>query len=245
MIERLMAPGVCAVDMFEDVTGPGDLYPAESALIANAVVTRRREFITARWCARRALAGLGQPATPILPGRHGMPGWPAEVVGSITHCAGFRAAAAARTSEVLALGIDAEPNAPVPERFLEQIALPGELRHVRDLLRVAPEVRWDRLLFSAKEAVYKTWYPWTGQRLRFEDAALSFDRKEGSFTALVRPQSASSPQPSFRRLDGRWLAERGLLLCAITVTTAAAADTPSSGGRNARDPILVDASKSE
>ncbi|MFD9030025.1 4'-phosphopantetheinyl transferase [Streptomyces sp. NPDC059567] len=222
MIERLMPPGVCAVDTFEDVAEPGDLYPAETALIAHAVDTRRREFTTARWCARRALTGLGEPAAPILPGRHGAPGWPAGVLGSITHCAGFRAAAAARTPAVAALGIDAEPNAPVPEGVLESIALPGELRHVRELLRVAPEVRWDRLLFSAKEAVYKTWYPWTGQRLDFEDAALSFERNDGSFTAHVRAPSPSSAHPPVRRLDGRWLAERGLLLSAITVTTAAA-----------------------
>ncbi len=37
MIERLVPSGVCAVDTFEDGAEPGDLYPAEAALIANAV----------------------------------------------------------------------------------------------------------------------------------------------------------------------------------------------------------------
>ncbi|MFD7537820.1 4'-phosphopantetheinyl transferase [Streptomyces sp. NPDC058961] len=229
MIERLVASGVCAVDTSEDVAEPGDLYPAEAALIANAVDVRRREFTTARWCARRALTELGERAAPILPGRHGAPGWPAGVLGSITHCAGFRAAAVARTSAVAALGIDAEPNAPVPDGVLDSIAVPGELRHVRELSRVAPRIHWDRLLFSAKEAVYKTWYPWTGQRLDFADAELSFalEREEGAgaFTAHIRPPRTSSALPPIRRLDGRWLAERGLLLCAITIT----ASTGSTG----------------
>ncbi|MGW4699791.1 4'-phosphopantetheinyl transferase family protein, partial [Streptomyces sp. NPDC004285] len=156
---------------------------------------------------------------PLLPGPHGAPVWPSGVLGSITHCAGFRAAVAARSSTVAALGIDAEPNAPVPEGVLDAIALPDERRHLRELERSRPEVRWDRLLFSAKEAVYKSWYPWTGQRLDFEDASLTFtpgDGTSGGFTARVlppAPRGAALPG----RLEGRWLAERGLLLTAITV----------------------------
>ncbi|MFC8270629.1 4'-phosphopantetheinyl transferase [Streptomyces cinereoruber] len=226
MIERLVPEGVVAVDAFEDVAEPGDLHPEEAALIARAVDTRRREFTTARWCARRALAGLGAPAAPLLPGPHGAPAWPEGVLGSITHCTGFRAAVAARSSAVAALGIDAEPNGPVRDGVLGTIALPGERRHLRELARVEPEVRWDRLLFSAKEAVYKTWYPWTGRRLGFEDAALTFTvetgagdgggRLGGGFTARIlfpAPRPAASPD----RLEGRWLAERGLLLTAIAV----------------------------
>ncbi|MFD8205291.1 4'-phosphopantetheinyl transferase [Streptomyces sp. NPDC059695] len=219
MIERLVPQGVAAVDAFEDVAEPGDLHPEEAALIARAVDTRRREFTTARRCARRALAGLGAPAAPLLPGPHGAPVWPSGFLGSITHCAGFRAAVAARSSTVAALGIDAEPNAPVPEGVLDAIALPDERRHLSELERSRPEVRWDRLLFSAKEAVYKSWYPWTGQRLDFEDASLTFtpdDGTSGGFTARVlppAPRGAALPG----RLEGRWLAERGLLLTAITV----------------------------
>ncbi|MEF9881349.1 4'-phosphopantetheinyl transferase family protein [Streptomyces sp. P9-A4] len=226
MIERLVPESVVAVDAFEDIAEPGDLHPEESALIAKAVDTRRREFTTARRCARQALAALGAPAAPLLPGPHGAPVWPEGTLGSITHCAGFRAAVAARSPGVAALGIDAEPNEPVPDGVLGAIALPGEQRHLRELARAEPEVRWDRLLFSAKEAVYKSWYPWTGQRLRFEDAALTFtldegtddsgSRLRGAFTARILPL-APPGRDLPARLEGRWLAERGLLLTAITV----------------------------
>ncbi|MDV9193607.1 4'-phosphopantetheinyl transferase, partial [Streptomyces sp. SR27] len=66
MIERLVPESVVAVDAFEDIAEPGDLHPEEYALIAKAVDTRRREFTTARRCARQALAALGAPVAPLL-----------------------------------------------------------------------------------------------------------------------------------------------------------------------------------
>nr|WP_245651785.1 hypothetical protein [Streptosporangium amethystogenes] len=108
----------------------------------------RREFTTARWCARDALGHLGYPPMPVLPGAKGAPVWPPGVVGSITHCAGYRAAAVARSGDVATLGIDAEPNKPLPSGILEVITVDEELRRVTDLLRRDPSVRWDRLLFS-------------------------------------------------------------------------------------------------
>src|SRR6202022_3165764 len=92
MIEKLLPHGVVGVEAFEDV--PGELsFPGEESLIVNAVEARRREFITARRCAREALAKLGYAPVPIRAGRKREPLWPAGLVGSITHTTGFRAAA--------------------------------------------------------------------------------------------------------------------------------------------------------
>jgi len=57
MIEKLLPDGVVAVETFEDVPGQQS-FPGEESLVANAVETRRREFITARHCAREALGKL-------------------------------------------------------------------------------------------------------------------------------------------------------------------------------------------
>ena len=43
------------------------------------------------------------------------------------------------------------------------------------LARAVPLTHWGRLLFSAKEAVYKAWYPLTGRWLGFEEARLTID----------------------------------------------------------------------
>ncbi|MET8450833.1 4'-phosphopantetheinyl transferase superfamily protein [Streptomyces sp. NPDC005209] len=216
MIESLLPAEVAAVDTTLDridVT----LFPGEEAQIARAVETRRREYTTARWCARRAMAALGQEAVPVLPGLRGAPQWAPGLVGSITHCAGYRGAALARADEIAALGIDAEPNQPLPEGILESIALPQERSWVHRLLRTLPQVRWDRLLFSMKESVYKSYFPLTGHTLEFEDALLTVDAERGTFRAALLNDPAARPGSARRVLTGRFSATHGVILSAIAV----------------------------
>jgi 4'-phosphopantetheinyl transferase EntD len=227
VIEQILPPGVVASEAFDDPP-EAELYPEEAGLVCNAVEQRRREFTTARMCARRALAALGLPPAPVLPGPHGAPRWPDSVVGSITHCTGYRAAALARTSDIAMLGIDAEPDAPLPDGVLEVIALPGERTWVRELRGALPEVCWDRLLFSMKEAVYKSWYPFTGHRLGFEDADITVDTDTSTFSARIRLPYTLPQGPALDCLHGRWLAEEGLVLSAIAVPA-----TPRLLGRRA------------
>ena len=105
--------------------------------------------------------------------------------GSITHCAGYRAAAVASTREVLTIGLDAEPNETLPDGVLDHVSLPGERARLRDLAATAPGTCWDRLLFSAKESVYKAWFPLTRQWLGFEDADITIDPAAGTFEARL------------------------------------------------------------
>jgi 4'-phosphopantetheinyl transferase EntD len=150
VIQELLPPAVVAVEAFQDPPGVA-LFPAEEAAVARAVAKRRSEFTTVRHCARTALAGLGLPAGPIVPGPRGAPQWPAGIVGSMTHCAGYRAAAVARSREVATLGIDAEPNEPLPDGVLDSVTVAEERTWLAELAARRPEVSWDRLVFSAKE----------------------------------------------------------------------------------------------
>jgi len=220
VIARILPAAVIAVEARSD---PLDLvlFAEEQAALGQAVEKRRREFTTARDCARRALGQLGFPQLPIPSGTHGEPRWPVGVVGSITHCHGYRACAVARTSELLAVGIDAEPNEPLPAGVLATIARGEELPRLDELARVAPEVHWDRLLFSAKEAVYKAWFPLTGISLDFEDATLVFDARTRGFSARLLASAPSSVDVRVRklsRLSGRWLVRDGLILTAIALS---------------------------
>ncbi|MEV5975331.1 4'-phosphopantetheinyl transferase superfamily protein [Streptomyces sp. NPDC051921] len=233
MLQRIL-PHCVAVAEARDDPPEARLYPEEAALVSRAEDGRRREFTTVRHCARQAMARLGVPTGPVLPGRHGAPRWPGRTVGSLTHCDGYRGAALARDTDVLMLGIDAERHAPLPPGILEAIALPQELRRVSDHRARHGAVHWDRLLFSAKEAVYKAWNPHTGQRLEFEEADIAFDPDAGTFTArllapppaqLLAPPPAQLPAPPTGapalpdRLDGRWTVDEGLILTAIAVPT--------------------------
>ena len=76
-------------EMYDD---PADLMPLpeEEPLIARSVAKRRNEFVTVRHCARVAMERLGVPPSPILKGEKGEPRWPDGVVGSLTHCEGYR-----------------------------------------------------------------------------------------------------------------------------------------------------------
>ena len=217
MIERLLPAGAVAVEAFGDVPDE-PVFPGEEHLIARAVDSRRREFVTARRCAREALARLGHPPAPILPGPKHEPRWPAGVVGSITHTAGFRAAAVAPRTVLASIGIDAEANAPMPDGVLEMVTVPGEPEMVEGLARVTPTTHWGRLLFSAKESVYKAWYPLTGRWLGFEEARLTVDPAERAFTAhLLTDGARTDGGPSLTVLHGRFAVDRGVIATAVTV----------------------------
>ncbi len=216
MIDEILPPGVAAAEAFDDAPGTV-LFPEEEAFITTAVEKRRREFTTSRACARAALAKLGLPNVAIVPGPRGAPQWPAGVVGSITHCAGYRASAVARVQDMVTLGVDAEPNEALPSGVLDVISTAGERAWLAQLSAARPDVCWDRLLFSAKESVYKAWFPLAQRWLGFEQADITVQPAAGTFTArlLVRGPALDGPQLS--GFTGRWLVRNGLVLTAIAL----------------------------
>lgn len=135
------------------------LYADERRFVAGVVTKRRLEFTTVRWCAAQALRELGYSRPVQVPGDTGEPAWPNEVVGSMTHCRGYRAAVAASAHAVDAIGIDAEPNENLPAGVLGQVASRSEAEQCLKLSAQQPEIAFDRLLFSAKESVFKAWFP--------------------------------------------------------------------------------------
>jgi len=209
--------GLAAAELYDD---PPELtpLPEEEPLIAKSVAKRRNEFITVRYCARKALGELGVPPVPILKGEKGEPCWPEGVVGSLTHCQGFRGAAVGRRGEVRSVGIDAEPHDVLPNGVLDAISLPAE----RTELHALPNgLHWDRILFCAKEATYKVWFPLTHRWLGFEDAHITFEvdasGTAGAFTSRILIDPAAESGPPLSVLRGRWSVADGLALTAITL----------------------------
>jgi 4'-phosphopantetheinyl transferase EntD len=216
VLERLLPASVSVCESRLDLA-PGPLFPEEEKAIARAVEKRRREFATGRACAREALARLGIEARSIPSGARGAPRWPPGAVGSITHCEGFRAAAVARAGDLLTLGIDAEPAAPLPDGLLADVSLPSERAMLRGLALREPRVSWDRLLFSAKEAVYKAWFPLAERWLGFEDAELTIHPGERAFLARLLVPGPAPAGERLTELEGRWLVEGGLVLTAVAL----------------------------
>ncbi|WP_327263457.1 4'-phosphopantetheinyl transferase superfamily protein [Streptomyces sp. NBC_01232] len=226
MIRALLPGRATGADAFGDAP-EGVLLPAEEAVVADVAAGRRREFATVRHCARRALrelGGSGRPAAPValLPDGDGVPRWPAGVVGSLTHTRGYRAAAVALAADVARLGIDAEPDRPLRAGVLETIALPAERAALPGPSGAG--VCWDRLLFCAKEAAYKAWFPQARVRLGFRDVEVAFcgPPADGRFRARIRHGSEEL-------LGGRWAAGNGLLLAVVAVPARHVTGGPGRG----------------
>jgi 4'-phosphopantetheinyl transferase EntD len=222
VIEEIL-PGSVAVAASRSDLLDSPLFPEEEATVARAVEKRRREFTTARACARAALSQLGFPPQPILTGDRGAPQWPVGIVGSITHCDGYRACAVARIGDLASVGIDAERNEPLPDGLLGDIALPRERDLLQRLMRLSPEVCWDRLLFCMKEAVYKTWFPLAQRWLGFEDAAIEIDPGSNSFSARLLVPGPVLGDGELCGFSGRWLVRDELVLAAIALPTVPSA----------------------
>src|SRR5215472_279414 len=220
MIEEILPRRVAAAEAMEDPPGLV-LFPQEAALLAGAADKRRREYATARACARAALGKLGLPPVPILPGPSGAPQWPAGIAGSITHCSGYRACAVGWKRDVLAIGIDAEPWQPLPEGVLGAIATRADYAHLRRLEAARPSVPWDRLLFSAEEAVYKAWSALTGRRLNFADASVEIDPVGGTFAVRLLIAGPVVGGHRISGFPGRWLIRDGLVIAAVVAAAEA------------------------
>lgn len=215
MIGKLLPAEVAYAEIGSEEVGA--LFVEEKLIVAKAVPKRRAEFFAGRECARQALRGFGVPAKPIgqIDGRG--PRWPDGFVGSITHCDGYRAAAVARAGDFVAIGIDAEPNEPLPESVLDLISSSNERASLMRLNESNPETHWDRLLFSVKESVYKAWSPMTGEWLGFEEVEIDIDQGTSSFRARFLRQPSTFGGISTSDLAGRWRSTNGLLLTAVVI----------------------------
>lgn len=213
MIDNVLFPDsarFCYVRTSEpDLLNYDGLDPLERTLVSQAVDVRKAEFGDARWCAHQALSELGATG-PVLRGERGMPLFPDGFVGSITHTQGFRAAVAAPYSSVRSIGIDAEPADALPEGVFDAIARASEVPQMSKLVAAGVTCP-DRLLFCAKEATYKAWFPMTQRWLDFDQAEISL-RADGTLISyiLARP----TPVPF---IEGRWVIRDGYVIVSTVV----------------------------
>ncbi|MBV1884298.1 MAG: 4'-phosphopantetheinyl transferase superfamily protein [Pseudomonadales bacterium] len=160
--------------------------PDEEAHIANAVEKRKREFRAGRNAARQALCQLDSQFNPhttsLLPGEKRQPLWPDHIAGAITHSADQCYAAVALKSNIKSLGIDVEESEPLQSNILKMICTPEEIKWLSSL---KDGLFWAKLIFSAKESIYKTYFPICHSYLDFLEATLEIDRANETFSATI------------------------------------------------------------
>jgi 4'-phosphopantetheinyl transferase EntD len=203
VIQSLFPPGVCVA------TGPSaedqPLHPDEAELARAMGPARRREFAAGRACARRALRELGVPDGPVLRGERRAPRFPDGVIGSITHTSGFCAAAVARSASFAGVGLDAERDEALSAGAARRICAEGELAALRALPGHSAE-HWAALVFSAKESLYKAYFPLTGVFIGFRDAEITL-RPETEHSGRFEAQLVRADAPDAagqRRFVGRY-----------------------------------------
>lgn len=204
------AASVSAVETRHDEIDESLLWPQERDALGEVVHGRRWDWVSGRRCARLAMAELGVEPQPVLSGPKREPLWPAGLVGAITHTHGYAAAVVGHSHLVRSVGIDAEPDAPLPDGVIRRVASAAERAHLDEVAAAGVE-HPDRVLFCVKEAIYKAWFPLAQRWLGFEDAAVSFDGASGAFRAEL---AVDGP---FRQLEGRWTTLEATVVAGVEV----------------------------
>lgn len=207
LFHRLLSDDVQTEEV-DPHTVEGGLLNAEKKFLEDAAQTRVEQFTAGRVCSRRALGRFGVAATtPILRGEDRAPIWPEGFTGSISHTDTWCAAAVARLSDVRTLGIDLEPATPLKEALWRRVCTRGERERLRELPNPG---LMGKILFSAKESVYKCQYPLTAQFLGFH--AVEIELGQGEFQAVFRQEAGEFATGDVVR--GRYLVEDGLVASA-------------------------------
>jgi 4'-phosphopantetheinyl transferase EntD len=212
MMDRIVPDYVVVVEHSESEFA-GGLRVEEEVALGRVVEKRYWEFAIGRYCAHRGLARLGAPDMALLPGPSREPIWPGGYVGSITHCEGYCAAAVARVEQVISMGIDAESVARIPDNMLDLIAFD----HERRWIEAGQDAARDKLTFSAKESVFKAWFPLTGTWLGFEDVRIFFDVESETFVAHLLVAGPAVHGTRVQAFRGRYACTDRLLLTAVVL----------------------------
>ena len=230
MIETLFPAGVTTLEATPAMWSAPLLPEEEACLSPRAVAKRRREFAAGRACARAALAVLGVVDFPLRSGPDRSPLWPADIVGSLSHCVDFCGVAVARRGAIAGLGLDVERARPLQDRVAEMICTEAE----RDRLERLPDLPfglWAMVVFCAKEGTYKCFYPLARMHLDFHDVEIDPDPATGSFTARVLrargPAGGAAAEPPVRVLRGRFAWNDAHVFAGVTLT---AAEIPTDSG---------------
>ena len=145
------------------------LLPAEAHSIPARQPAMRRASGAARWIAHGLLMELGVNDVAILRAPTGAPVWPDGIIGSLAHDDDMAVAAVAPVGHISSLGIDVEPAQPLPDDIFALVATPADRTGAADRHLAG------RILFAAKEAVYKASYPLDREVLGYEDITVDLN----------------------------------------------------------------------
>lgn len=209
-LKNLFSSSVAVIETRATAVDASFLSVVERTYLKSVSQNRKREYIAGRFCALKAMESANISPEHILIGEKGEPIWPSNIVGSITHSHGYAAAAVAKKSEVLSLGIDAETDEALSPKVLQRICNDQEQEWVKSLdsSRIQNP---GKILFSAKEATYKAWYPITQEWLGFKEVFIDFHEEKNAFTVHIQKNGP------IREMHGKYTIRKGVIVTAIEI----------------------------
>ncbi len=152
------------------------LLPEEAGSIPARRPAMRRASGAARWIAHSLLSNIGINDFPVLRSPSGAPVWPDGISGSLAHDDEMAVAAVASITDVGSLGIDVEPAIALPDEIAALVATSI------DVVGAVDRQLAGRILFAAKEAVYKAVYPLDHEILDYGDIAIDLSASRATTT---------------------------------------------------------------
>ena len=175
------------------------LHPAEENYFSQlSSVSRKEHYRSGRICAVEVLSKLGTLGQPVLRDPQTRePLWPEGISGAITHSGKWAAAAAGKTSDVSGIGIDLEDlERQVDSRISRHVCIPEEQKWLQECGEDFLEQNL-KIIFSAKESIFKAFFPYTRTYLHFHDARILMEQtlfQKSKSDSLSKKEKNSKPE---------------------------------------------------
>ena len=175
------------------------LHPAEENYFSQlSSVSRKEHYRSGRICAGEVLSKLGTLGQPVLRDPQTRePLWPEGISGAITHSGKWAAAAAGKTSDVSGIGIDLEDlERQVDSRISRHVCIPEEQKWLQECGEECLEQNL-KIIFSAKESIFKAFFPYTRTYLHFHDARILMEQtffQKSKSDSLSKKEKNSKPE---------------------------------------------------
>ena len=159
--------------------------------LERAPAKRRIQFLAGRVCAREAITRLrpGLSISALPQDADGCAIWPEGLVGSISHSADFATAAVALRRDARGIGVDIEPvmSREAVADVARLVALEVETRRVEQGANLS-SLEALTLVFSAKESLFKAFYPATRRHFDYLDCeVVRLDPRARGFVIRFKP----------------------------------------------------------
>jgi len=178
---------------------------------------RKAEFSLGRLCAHQALSKFELESFPILRNpKTREPVWPESIRGSITHSGNFAAVAVGLAKDISGVGIDLEDlSREVNFNISKYVCVKEELEWLErfDFERANRNLR---IIFSAKETIFKCFFPLTKTHLKFKDACVRINENSSNFSFTLSRKCSDNYRIGFEH-QGSYSIKDNFLLTSMYI----------------------------